>query len=216
MNQSAASADNNSEAFSMKSKEYVLSSQGSDNRNIPNEAESTALKNRLDEKSALRLRLLAEELICMLPQLLHYGAGKFWIEWTGRDYELHLNVTIDKAHGYDVDRILAVSSSGQNAAAKGIIGKMIVAVESMLGKNENSIDDDPYGVWRRGLADYDEETIWSLEAYKDAFSSENAKQEYSDDGDELERSIIANLADEVRVGVRGGKIDIVVLKSFYK
>ena len=216
MNQSAASADNNPEAFSMKSKEYVLNSQGSDNRNIPNEAESTALKNRLDEKSALRLRLLAEELICMLPQLLHYGAGKFWIEWTGRDYELHLNVTIDKTHDYDVDRILAVSSSGQNAAAKGIIGKMIVAVESMLGKNENSIDDDPYGVWRRGLADYDEETIWSLEAYKDAFSSENAKQEYSDDWDELERSIIANLADEVRVGVRGGKIDIVVLKSFYK
>lgn len=200
----------------MKSKEYVLSSQGSDNRNIPNEAESTALKNRLDEKSALRLRLLAEELICMLPQLLHYGAGKFWVETSGRDYELHLNVTIDKTHDYDVDRILAVSSSGQNAAAKGIIGKMIVAVESMLGKNENSIDDDPYGVWRRGLADYDEETIWSLEAYKDAFSSENAKQEYSDDWDELERSIIANLADEVRVGVRGGKINIVVLKSFYK
>ena len=183
---------------------------------IPEEAEKTAIYNNLNAKQATRLRLLTEELICMLPQLLHYGAGKFWIEWTGRDYELHLNVTIDKTHDYDVDRILAVSSSGQNAAAKGIIGKMIVAVESMLGKNENSIDDDPYGVWRRGLADYDEETIWSLEAYKDAFSSENAKQEYSDDWDELERSIIANLADEVRVGVRGGKIDIVVLKSFYK
>ena len=183
---------------------------------IPQEAEAAAEYIGLDSKTTLRLRLLSEELICMLPQLLSYGAGKFWIEWTGRDYELHLNVTIDKTHDYDVDRILAVSSSGQNAAAKGIIGKMIVAVESMLGKNENSIDDDPYGVWRRGLADYDEETIWSLEAYKDAFSSENAKQEYSDDWDELERSIIANLADEVRVGVRGGKIDIVVLKSFYK
>ena len=31
----------------MRSKEYVLNSQGSDNRNIPNEAENTALKNRL-------------------------------------------------------------------------------------------------------------------------------------------------------------------------
>lgn len=200
----------------MRSNEYILCSQDSDNRNIPNEAEKVALQSRLDEKSALRLRLLAEELICMLPQLLHYGAGKFWIEHSGRDYELHLNVAIDKTHDYDVDRILSVSSSGQNAAAKGLIGKMIVAVESMLGKNENSIDDDPYGVWRRGLADYDEETIWSLEAYKDAFSSENAKKEYSDDWDELERSIIANLADEVRVGVRSGKIDIAVLKSFYK
>lgn len=198
----------------MRSNVYILQHAESDSRSIPKEAEKVALYNDLDNKAALRLRLLAEELICMLPQLLSYGTGKFWIENEGSDFELHLIVTINKSQEYDIDRILSVSSDGKNAAAKGILGKIIVAVESMVGKNEKQADYDPYGVWTRGLADYDEDTIWSLEAYKDALSDSDTQQEYSEDWDELEKSIIANIADDVKVGVSGGKINIVISKTF--
>jgi hypothetical protein len=197
----------------MKFKEYTLKDPQQDHRFIPQEAESAGEYLGLDDRSVLRLRLLAEELICMLPQLLYYGPGKFWIEADEKQIELHLKVMADKIHDYDVDRILSVSSDGRNAAAKGIIGKIAVAVERMLGNNENIADYDSYGVWSRGLAGSDRSAFWSLEAYKDAFKDKQTQQEYSDDWDELEKSIIANVADDVRVGVLGGKIDIIVIKT---
>ena len=197
----------------MKFKEYTLKDPQQDHRFIPQEAESAGEYLGLDDRSVLRLRLLAEELICMLPQLLYYGPGKFWIEADEKQIELHLKVMADKIHDYDVDRILSVSSDGKNAAAKGIIGKIAVAVEKMLGNNENIADYDSYGVWSRGLAGSDRSAFWSLEAYKDAFKDKQTQQEYSDDWDELEKSIIANVADDVRVGVLGGKIDIIVIKT---
>ena len=180
---------------------------------ILNETEKMCRASDLDAKQTMHMRLLAEELICMLPQLLYYGPGKFWIEADEKQIELHLKVMADKIHDYDVDRILSVSSDGKNAAAKGIIGKIAVAVEIMLGNNENIADYDSYGVWSRGLAGSDRSAFWSLEAYKDAFKDKQTQQEYSDDWDELEKSIIANVADDVRVGVLGGKIDIIVIKT---
>ncbi|MCR5142758.1 MAG: hypothetical protein K6C68_09570 [Ruminococcus sp.] len=61
----------------MRSDIYELDRLSSDYRAIPAEAEKVAVYNGLDKKSTLRLRLLAEEMICMLPQLLIYGKGRF-------------------------------------------------------------------------------------------------------------------------------------------
>ena len=49
---------------------------------------------------------------------------------------------------------------------------------------------------------------WSLFNYKTAV--EEKKDEYA----ELERSIVAKLADDIIVGVRGKNVEIVVKKSF--
>ena len=197
----------------MVSNTYYLKRNEKDFANIPEEAQRVAEYHNLDKRSVLRMRLLAEELICMLPHLLKYGKGKFWIENVGKRSELHLGVMIDKTGEYDVDRILSISGDGKNAASKGIVGRLVVWLESIVGNN-NSVSEDPYGVWSRGLADYDEETIWSLKNYRDAFESEEVKRSYSEDWDELEKSILANLADNVTVGVAMGKIEIVIEKSF--
>ena len=116
----------------MKLKEYILKDPQDDHRFIPQEAEAAAEYIGLDSKTTLRLRLLSEELICMLPQLLSYGAGKFWIEVGENRAELHLSVSVDNSRYYDVNKILSVSTSGKNAAAKGILGKIAVAVEDDL------------------------------------------------------------------------------------
>ena len=50
--------------------------------------------------------------------------------------------------------------------------------------------------------------LWSLFNYKTAV--EAREDEYA----ELERSIVAKLADDIIVGVRGKKVEIVVKKSF--
>ena len=80
----------------MVSNTYYLKRNEKDFANIPEEAQRVAEYHNLDKRSVLRMRLLAEELICMLPHLLRYGKGKFWIENVGKRFELHLGVMIDK------------------------------------------------------------------------------------------------------------------------
>ena len=53
------------------------------------EVDKSAEYNKLGKKQALHLRLLAEEFVSMLPELLEIGSGEFWIENNGMDFELH-------------------------------------------------------------------------------------------------------------------------------
>ena len=201
----------------MKSDVYVLDRLESDYRAIPAEAEKVAQYNGLDKKSSMRLRLLAEELICMLPQLLIYGKGSFWIENKGPDYELHLTVTPFDSSEFDRDKVIAVSKSGKNAAATGIIGKICASVEIMLENRAKLAADDPYSFYMMGATSMDplaDEMAWSLMSYKNAFDSDTKKQKSPKEWDELEKSVLSKLADDVIVGVRGGKVSITVKKKF--
>ena len=202
----------------MKSDIYVLDRLESDYRAVPAEAEKVANYNGLDKRSSMRLRLLAEEMICMLPQLLIYGKGKFWIENSGADYELHLTVTPYDKTEYDRDKILGVSTSGKNAAAVGIIGKICASVEAMLEDRAKLAKEDPYSFYMMGamssMNTYTDGMAWSLLSYRNAFDTEVPRENNKEAWDELEKSIIGNLADDVIVGMRGGKVDIVVKKTF--
>ena len=60
----------------MVSCEYILKNPDEDHLFIPRQAELAALQMGLDEKAVMRIRLLAEELICMLPQLLILDRNK--------------------------------------------------------------------------------------------------------------------------------------------
>ena len=185
----------------------------SDYERIPKETEKIAVYNGLDLRSTLRLRLLAEEMICVLPQLLIYGKGSFWIESEGTDYELHLSVEPYDLKKADREKILSMSKSGKNAAAVGIIGRIASAAEKLLAERAKRSKDDPYKVEKAGLVGYSDSTAWSLNDYRSSVSydsSETAPEVWN----ELEKSIIANLSDDVIVGVKGGKVTIVVKKKY--
>lgn len=194
----------------MKSDVYRLEKNMTDFQRIPSEAERVASYNSLDERQARRLRLLSEELIGMLPELLGFGRGEFWIENKGKRFELHVSVTPDSVLDLDKDRILSVSSSGENVATKGIMNKIRVAAEMMLmtyGETTTEYQCDFYDMGMvTDLHHYS--SAWSLNSYKEQASGQ------SEEWDELEKSIIANLADDVIVGVTGKKVEIVVVKNF--
>ena len=59
------------------------------------EVEKVTKYNGLEDKKALRLRLLAEELCGMLPGLIENFSGKFWAENDGEAYELHVELKAD-------------------------------------------------------------------------------------------------------------------------
>ena len=60
-------------------------------KNILQESEKAAAYANLDKKEALNLRLMAEELIGMLPELLDFSDGEFWIECEVQKIHVYTN-----------------------------------------------------------------------------------------------------------------------------
>ena len=192
---------------------------------VLSEVEKVTTYNGLEDKKALRLRLLAEELCGMLAGLIENFSGKFWAENDGEEYELHAELKADDMSVKLRDELVSVSMSGKNSAAKGIMGKIRAVAETMLLAAFDA-DYTPvpvsreyydYNGFNMGFG-YMDPTIayetgyvytWSLFNYKTAVE-ENKDEAY----DELERSIVAKLADDIIVGVRGKNVEIVVKKSF--
>ena len=188
------------------------------------EVEKVTTYNGLEGKKALRLRLLAEELCGMLPGLIENFSGNFWAENDGDDYELHVELKADDMNIDLRDELISVSKSRKNAAAKGVMGKIRAVAETMLLAASDSSLPVPlhegefydYHGFNMGFG-YIDPTIavetgyiysWSLFNYKSAI------EEKEDAYAELERSIVAKLADDIIVGVRGKNVEIVVKKSF--
>ena len=189
------------------------------------EVEKVTAYNGLEAKKALRLRLLAEELCGMLPGLTQNFKGEFWAETDGDNYELHVELRADDMDIDLRDELISVSKSGKNAAAKGVMGKIRAVAETMLltafdptlppALSEGEFCD--YHGFNMGFG-YIDPTVsyetgyvysWSLFNYKTAVE-EHEEDAYA----ELERSIVAKLADDIIVGVRGKQVEIVVKKSF--
>ena len=57
-------------------------------------------------------------------------------------------------------------------------------------------------------ADYS--SLWSLEHYRSTVK----KEEKTEKWDELEKSVIASVADDIVVGVKGKRADIIIVKKF--
>ena len=209
----------------MKSNICVLNKDLTCLKAVLTEVEKVTAYNGLEDKKALRIRLLAEELCGMLPGLIENFSGAFWAENEGDNYELHVELKADDMSIDLRDELISVSKSGKNAAAKGIMGKIRAVAETML-----LAAFDPDNAPMPGVGEYydyhgynmcfgyiDQETAaelgciytWSLFNYKTAVEEKEA-----DAYAELERSIVAKLADDIIVGVRGQNVEIVVKKSF--
>ena len=55
---------------------------------------------------------------------------------------------------------------------------------------------------------------WSLLQYKSMVEQEKQHKQSSEAWDELEKSIVANIADDVKVGVRGDIVEMTIIKRF--
>ena len=197
----------------MKSNICTISKGGLDA--ILSEVEKVAGYNGLQHKETLRLRLLAEELTGMLPELVEHFDGYFWVENNEKKYELHTVLSVDNLSKEKKQTLIAVSANKKNAAACGFMGKIRDIAENMLLFSETPNASNRYAT--EYLQDYDMADIsyayaWTLENY-----IEQQKQKSSgitEEWDQLEKSIVAKLADDVIVGVKGRKVEIIIKKEF--
>lgn len=184
--------------------------------------ESFADQAGLDGRNALRLELLVEETLGMVKTMLDSFYGQIWFTADGRDVEIHFEATADM----DADKkeeLLSVSSTGKNVAAKGFMAKLGEMISGALRSAGRSIDaygqeTMKYGVVHTPelMAAYpDMMTIWTLQTYRVDLDQARTDGDFAEEAwDELEKSIVAKLADDVAVGVRGDRIDLVIRKRF--
>lgn len=184
--------------------------------------ESFAEQAGLDGRNALRLELLVEETLGMAKTMLDSFYGQIWFTADGRDVEIHFEATADM----DADKkeeLLSVSSTGKNVAARGFMAKLGEMISGALHSAGRSIDaygqeTMKYGVVHTPelMAAYpDMMTIWTLQTYRVDLDQARTDGDFAEEAwDELEKSIVAKLADDIAVGVRGDRIDLVIRKKF--
>lgn len=205
----------------MVTKKVYVSNNGQGYDEVLSEAEKYAEYRNLTGRKKIHIRLLAEELMGMVETIAGNFYSYFWIEDDDDKpeiYHLHLkaNVNMD---GQIRDVFLDASTSGKNAAAKGIMGKLRDIFQTyMIGfkDTDNVSYSEPYPGYscftEYGLEPFSSSNLWTLSRYKENVSK-NKDERNLEDWDELEKSIIANLADDVSVGIEGDSVEMIITKN---
>jgi hypothetical protein len=179
---------------------------------ILNESEKVAEYVGLNHKQSLQLRLLCEELDGMLPNIVDDFEGDLWIEFDKGVCKINAAIDIPDLDLLKKEDLIAVSKNKKNAATVGIVGKIRSVLESFFvnggGNFDMAVESYYFTTGYRSQADYT--AFWSLSQYKNGVKTDEKAEAW----DELEKSVIASVADDVIVGVKGKKAEIVIVKKF--
>ena len=184
--------------------------------------ENFAAQAQLDRRSAHRLDLLVEETLGMVKTMLDDFYGLMWFVADGRTCEIHFEVTADM-DAEKKDELLSVSSTGRNAAARGFMAKLGEVISTALHSLGRTMDTYGQETIKYGIVhapatmapDVDMMTVWTLQTYRDDLNQDSAGDGVAEAAlDELEKSIVARLADDVVVGIKGDHVDLIITKAF--
>ena len=198
----------------MKSNVCKIENGTKDLAAILKESERVAEYNGLTHKQSLQLRLICEEIDGMLPNIIDDFNGELWIEIENGVCKVNVSLTFKEFTAEKKKELVGVATNKKNAAATGIVGKIRSAIENVLldGDNFRSFEmaSESYGFSTEYYDRMDYSHLWTLDRYRSSVSREKQREAW----DELEKSVIASVADDVIVGVKGREADIIVVKKF--
>lgn len=157
----------------------------------------------LKEKNSLRL--LTEELFSMTKTLLKNRETAFEIKREGKSFQLCMAVRAnvgEKAR----EEFLSLSSKKENVASKGFMGKVISVLEDFIYPDDSEIS----SVYHPMMYGENFDMVWTMSYFIDSAPQEEQKKVW----DGMEKSIIANFADDIVIGVRNSRVEIVIKKKF--
>lgn len=179
--------------------------------------------NKFSGKTALHIRLLTEELICMVHNIFEGFLGNLWLESNRTDDGVICKICLSGNRVLDPkqeDQLISVSSTGRNEYAKGILGMIREAfrVNAQYSADKEYMkgfyaENNWYGMGikkKAAVEDENGENCWSLSNYRDNLSDN--RESSAEEIDELERSIIAQLADDVKVWITDETTEVVIVK----
>ena len=188
----------------MKSDVITVSSREDRIDLVLSQAEQVASYQKLSPKSALALRLLSEEMMCMMRAINGDLTGDFWIENEGDQYELHLHA-VTKVDNRKREQLLSAATSGKNEAHRGLMGKIRAFFEPMEGLMV---------LPTMSPESTSSEAVWTMRAYEAQVKEYMRQNREGAEAawDELEKSVIAHVADDVKVSIRGFDVEMVAYK----
>ena len=176
----------------MKSDVILIDNQGNGFGEAVQQTKKVAEYRGISPKETTRLQLMAEEMLSMARSVTGEMQASFWIESEGHEFELHMTTktVMDKEKRY---LLLSSSTSRKNEAANSFLGRLRDAFEeAMTADADHEYFDLPV----------------ELQADLSGRSIENPEW------DRYEQSVLLRLADNVKIGIRGGEVHMTVIKTF--
>ncbi|MBP5727964.1 MAG: hypothetical protein J6Y48_12910 [Clostridia bacterium] len=199
----------------MKTDKISVSSQGARMGAALEQADKVAAYKGLSMKDALHLRLLTEEMMGLMRSITGEREGIFWIEDEDGEYRLHLQVRT-LLNSEEREQLLAVSSTGKNESAKGLMGRIRDffdwgSDEDLATYTSPLLLPDAFEYTSSPSLDWE----WSMARYENALSTqiEQGDQNVREAWDELEKSVVSHVADEVKVSIRSGTVEMIIYKK---
>ena len=181
---------------------------------ILKESERVAEYNGLSHKQSLQLRLLCEEIDGMLPNIINDFDGELWIDFEDGVCNVNVSINIPEFNADKKEELIGIAKNKKNSAAVGIVGKIRDAIENVFLDEERmgmmALSAGPFGLGTGYSEGVNYAYLWRLEEYRDSVK----KEEQAEAWDELEKSVIASVADDVIVGVKGRQAKIIIVKKF--
>ena len=198
----------------MQTKKIKVDSLGHGMEPALDAAENFARQMGLDERLSRRLRLLSEETLSMVRAIVADFEADFWLESMPGGCRLHLEAETRMNYLKKKD-LISVSTSKKNAASVGIMGKIRDIIE------DSCYGFSSVGYTSAGMGDITGAMpgayLWTLEKYRDDVEAQADEDPAMEEAlDELEHSIVANIADDIRVAVKGNRVEMVIDKSWEK
>ena len=177
----------------MKSNVINIDNQGNGFEKTIEEARKVAEYEALSHKDSLHLQLCAEEMLSLVRSVTGELKASFWIESEGKTFCLHVS-TRTILDSEKRAQLLASSTSGKNEAAKSFLGQLRDMFEQALTADPDHSSNLPDDV----LDDLANHTIECTDP----------------EWDEYEQSTLKRLANTIKIGIRGGTVDMTVITSF--
>lgn len=181
---------------------------------ILKESERVAEYNGLTHKQTLQLRLICEEIDGMLPNIIDDFNGEFWIEFKDGICKVNISIQIPEYTAEKKTELINIAKNKKNSAVVGIVGKIRDSIENFL-LDEVRMEALALSTVYLGLgtgysegADYT--YLWRLEEYRNSVKQGEQVEKW----DELEKSVITSVADDVIVGVKKKQANIIIVKKF--
>jgi len=199
----------------MRSDVIEVSSRGEKMEAALKQADKVAAYKEMSPKNAVHLHLLTEEMMGLMRSITGDVTGKFWIEDENEEYQLHLQV--EKWLTSETrEKLLAASTTGKNSAAKGLMGRLrnffeVGADEDVVAYTNPLVLPGMYETAAAPKMDWE----WSMVQYEEALASTRQEngETVQEAWDELEKSVVAHVADDIKVSIKGRIVEMIIYKK---
>ena len=168
---------------------------------------------------AMHMRLLTEETLSIVHGIFKGFHGEFWVESDVLPDGLDCRICVAAdvlATAEQETALREFSTSGENEAAQGIGGMIRELFRCYVQSISHAVPSQQWQavemIYGDGMlyGDSFEASCWSLDRYRAA--NETKEETDAPQNDTFERSIIAKLADDVRVGITSERASVVIEK----